>query len=108
MSTLFAGILRGMKVLFAAFAIALIICVPGVFAKRRTMAGCEKLKDDHAYNKCLASFGPKRGASRSGRGYRRPRNVRRSHGRARRNRYRGIRIYRSKGRVRTIISVPRR
>lgn len=31
----------------------------------RSIADCEKIKDDDAFNRCLASFGPKRGASRA-------------------------------------------
>ena len=30
-------------------------------AQARTLEDCEKIKDWHAYNTCLASFGPRRG-----------------------------------------------
>ncbi len=78
-------------------------------AKPRSIKNCEKITDDDAYNKCLASFGPKRGASRSRKGARpAARAGKRYRGTRGITRRRGIRTYRSRGRVRTIISVPRR
>ena len=93
--------------------LTIMLCMPltalilPVQAAPRKMADCEKFKDADAYNKCLASFGPKRGRSATGKGYRRPKGAGKRHRRSRAGTYRGIRIYRSKGRVRTIIPVPR-
>lgn len=103
-------------------------------AKPRSINDCEKLTDDDAYNKCLASFGPKRGASRSSKAgrttgitnkrYRRGQSANARRGKSRRpltaieRRYRRGEAYharnrlyhirRSNGRVRTIIPVRRK
>lgn len=41
------------------FAVAAVLVAHPVGA--RTLDDCEKIKDWHAYNTCLASFGPRRG-----------------------------------------------
>lgn len=83
-------------------------------AAPRSLADCEKLREDDAYNKCLASFGPRRNAPRNtgkvypGNAYEPPRRGARSTGaRARPRGVRGMQIYRTKGgRVRSVIPVP--
>jgi hypothetical protein len=59
-STCFRGQLptmRGYLLLLCAMA-AVLIAGP---SHARTLDDCEKIKDWHAYNTCLASFGPRRG-----------------------------------------------
>ncbi len=41
-------------------ALALLLSVPAAAAPR-SIDECEKIQDPHAYNQCLASFGPTRG-----------------------------------------------
>ena len=97
----------------AAIAAALLAATPAT-AKPRSINDCEKVQDGDAYNRCLASFGPKRGASRSGKAYRAPkgkiRNSAREYGRKRvhSGSVNGIRIYRSGGRVRTVMPMGKR
>jgi hypothetical protein len=90
------------------------LAAPPAMAKPRSINDCEKIKDGDAYNRCLASFGPKRGASRSGKAYRAPKGASRNSGRkygrtrVRSGSVSGIRIYRSGGRVRTVIPMGKR
>lgn len=49
--------MRGYLVLLCA-AVGLLAAQP---AAARTVDDCEKIRDWHAYNTCLASFGPRRG-----------------------------------------------
>ncbi|MGE3245054.1 MAG: hypothetical protein AB7F96_16175 [Beijerinckiaceae bacterium] len=98
-----------------AVAMLFVAALPGT-ASARSMADCEKIQDGDAYNRCLASFGPKRSAPRaSGQAY--PyaasggsrRAVRGKAARRSGGAYRGLHIQRLKGgRVRTIIGVPSR
>lgn len=98
-------------ILLLSLVLAAIMAGPAVAAPR-SIADCEKIRDDDAYNRCLASFGPKRGVSRgAGKVY--PYDARGGTRRVRAgraapvSRYRGIRIQRLKhGRVRSTISVP--
>jgi hypothetical protein len=49
-------------VLRAAFLLAMaFLAAPAQAAPARALADCEKLTNWHAYNTCLASFGPRRG-----------------------------------------------
>ncbi len=50
-----------MRIILTALAGLLIVIAPAGPASSRTLDDCEKIKDWHAYNTCLASFGPKRG-----------------------------------------------
>jgi hypothetical protein len=45
----------------AALALGASVALGGGEARSRTLADCEAIKDTHAYNLCLASFGPRRG-----------------------------------------------
>jgi hypothetical protein len=38
-----------------------LLCPFAAMAQPSSMADCERIKNDLAYNECLASFGPKRG-----------------------------------------------
>lgn len=44
-----------------AFAILFLLACGQEPASARSLEDCEKIRDWHAYNSCLASFGPKRG-----------------------------------------------
>lgn len=46
--------------IFALTGLVLWLALPAS-AQARTLDDCEKIKDWHAYNVCLASFGPRRG-----------------------------------------------
>lgn len=50
-----------MRIALTALAGFLIMISHGGPASSRTLDDCEKIKDWHAYNTCLASFGPRRG-----------------------------------------------
>lgn len=45
----------------AVIAAALLLLAPDMALAQRSQADCDKLTNDDAYNRCLASFGPKRG-----------------------------------------------
>jgi hypothetical protein len=49
-------------------AFALIVFAWPAAATARSIDDCESIKDADAYNRCLADFGPVRGARRSGHG----------------------------------------
>ena len=51
-----------MRKLLATALLLLVAFAGGASAAPGTIADCEKLGEAHAYNFCLASFGPKRGA----------------------------------------------
>ncbi|MCX7324696.1 MAG: hypothetical protein NTZ14_09730 [Hyphomicrobiales bacterium] len=50
-----------MRVLIVAMAGLVLSLAASAPAQARTLEDCEKIKDWHAYNTCLASFGPRRG-----------------------------------------------
>ncbi len=50
-----------MRVLVVAMAGLFLSLAASAPAQARTLEDCEKIKDWHAYNTCLASFGPRRG-----------------------------------------------
>ena len=50
-----------MRIVFTAMAGLLIVIAHAAPVSSRTLDDCEKIKDWHAYNTCLASFGPRRG-----------------------------------------------
>jgi hypothetical protein len=100
--------------------LAAILAVVSAFATSanpRSINDCEKISDGDAYNKCLASYGPKRGqrargkalGPETGKAYKTHRGTKRRNGRSgiRSGSIGGIRIYRSRGRIQTVIPVRR-
>jgi hypothetical protein len=47
--------------LLLSFAAVVAVAAGPQHASARTLEDCEKIRDWHAYNTCLASFGPRRG-----------------------------------------------
>jgi hypothetical protein len=55
------GVTIMLRLLFLSVVAAAAVAAGPQAAAARTLEDCEKIRDWHAYNTCLASFGPRRG-----------------------------------------------